>query len=407
MTATAGCAGSTAQAKERKGVRQEIGTGNARELARSDLGFGLRLLESWCKEAPKRNIVFSPSSLAAGLGMVALGAKDKTAEEMSRVLGLPADPLASMRDRTLAIREIPGVQTSDRIWADDKVDTDQSFLDALMTGYEAGLQVLPIESDAKGAANAINKSVADDTKGLIKDLVSPKQLDDVGWVLTDTIHLKADWKSKFEPDSTETRKFTTAEGPQHDVKFVRGDSDLYGTATGDGWTSVTLPYAGDRLEAVALLPDQSDTDCPELRPRTVQRLTDEAADPTAAKNDDLTPQHQGNVAVTLPKLNLTTKKSMDGLLKALGMPTAFSQDADFSGISPNATRLEFVQHAAALKLDEKGTEAAAATAVGVRQVSGTVIRKEVTFDRPFVLLIRDTKTGEPLFLSRIADPAQH
>ena len=97
---------------------------------------------------------------------------------------------------------------------------------------------------------------------------------------------------------------------------------------------------------------------------------------------------------------------MDGELKKLGMAPAFSDSADFTGLSPMAGQIGFVQQAATLKVGEKGTVAAAAAAVGIAAPAGRAVTREVDFNRPYLLLVTDTRTGEPLFLAKVANPAQ-
>jgi serpin B len=106
----------------------------------------------------------------------------------------------------------------------------------------------------------------------------------------------------------------------------------------------------------------------------------------------------------MPKVDLSTHAEMNDLLIKLGMDQAFSDSADFTGLSPAALKISKVHHAATLRVDEKGTEAAAATAVEMEVVSAPVIQETVAFDKPYVLMIRDDRTGQPLFIARVADP---
>ena len=110
-------------------------------------------------------------------------------------------------------------------------------------------------------------------------------------------------------------------------------------------------------------------------------------------------------SITLPKVNLDSQVSMKPLLTALGMGVAFTTAADFTGLSPHACCIGLVEHAATLSVGEKGTVASAATAVGVAPTAAQVLPPQVLFDRPYLMLVTDSATGEPLFMARVANPA--
>jgi serine protease inhibitor len=110
-------------------------------------------------------------------------------------------------------------------------------------------------------------------------------------------------------------------------------------------------------------------------------------------------------SVAFPKVNLATQLSMKPVLTRLGMGVAFTPAADFTGLSRQACCIGFVEHAATLDIGEKGTVASAATAVGVEPTAGHVLPPQVRFDRPYLLVVTDGTTGEPLFVARVADPA--
>jgi serpin B len=333
--------------------------------------------------------VFSPSTLASSLGMAYLGAHGATAAAMARVLHLPATTgnEAGLRARTRALASLDGpnvqVSGSNEVW--DAQPSLPSYLNALATAYQAGAGHLP--ADPGQAATEINDAIAKATGGQITNLLSPDQLRGIGWVLTSAMYLKAKWATPFEAAMTEQLPFTTASRTRIEAPFMTADGVRTGSA--DGWTSVVLPYQGGKLSLVAMLPPAAGSSC----------AVPSAGATAALASGAIT----GSVA--LPKVDLRTKEEASGLLKALGMGIAFGQGADFTGISANACCIGFVQQAATLRLDEKGTVASAAAATGVvptsmRQPSGP----QVVFNRPYLLLIT-TSGGEPLFLARVANPA--
>jgi serpin B len=368
----------------------------AADFGRADTDFGLAVLRELQAKNARGNLVFSPTSLANGLGMAYLGARGDTATAMAAGLRLPAtgQPLvAGLRDRTHALRGLNAdkvqVAVSDNVWADRTLETEPAFLDALTTGYDAGLRRLDILRDPEGARAAINDTIKQDTRGHIPDLLPSGALSGMGWVLTDAVYLKADWARPFEARSSRDATFHTAGGGTVRTRFMNG-SGTYGYARAAGWTAVDLPYAGGKLSMLALLPDQDGT---VLDTAALDQVT-----------GALTP---ASMALALPKVDLRWRGELTPVLTALGMGPAFRAGADFTGVSTDADRIGFVMHAATMAVDEKGTEASAATAVGLR---ATAIARppelKVTFDRPYVLVVRDTTTGEPLFVARVTDPSR-
>jgi serpin B len=168
-----------------------------------------------------------------------------------------------------------------------------------------------------------------------------------------------------------------------------------------GWTAVSLPYRGRKLAMIALLPPAgpaaSPGGCPALSAGTLGQLTTALARGAGGG----TP---GETAIALPKVSLRSSASMQKLLTSLGLGIAFGQGADFTGLSPQACCITTVIHAATLAVSEQGTVASAATAVGIAPTAEPVTLNRVVFDRPYLLLVTDTATGEPLFLARVANP---
>jgi serine protease inhibitor len=370
-----------------------------RALGAADTAFGLDLLGAWCRQDPAANIVFSPESLASGLGMAYLGARGSTARAMAAVLHLPASGAAleaGLRARTEALRALDGpgvtVAGSDRVWANPSLLPLRSYLGAVAAGYGASVGRAPLLTDPARAAQQIDAAIAAATRGHIPQLLGPDSLDGIAWVLTDALYLDADWATPFQASQTRPEQFTTAAGQQVSAEFLRGSG--FRLASAGGWTAVSLPYRGGKLTMTALLPDSGSRGCPALSAATMGSLTTALAGPGS-----------GLTAIALPKVTLQSSASMDTLLAGLGMGIAFSGDADFAGLSPQACCIGLVQHAATLAVAEKGTVGSAATAVGILPTAVSVPVSQVVFDRPYLLLVSATGTGEPLFLARVADPA--
>ncbi|MCP2339560.1 serpin family protein [Actinomadura rupiterrae] len=397
-TGVAACGDQGPKAHELRGAVTGVAPGDPRPLGRADTAFGFGLLSAWCGTDPNANIVLSPSSIASSLGMVQQGARGRTAVAMARTLHLPSgDLLPGLRARTNEMRSLGNKKVTarfaDQIWADSGVPTDKGYLDKLATGYDAGLKTLDIAADPDGARKTINAQIKKDTGGKIPELLPPGQLrSDTGWVLTDAVHLKAEWQTRFGHASP--GRFTASGGRSVQVQLMNAKS-RFGYARSAGWQAVDLPYAGGRLRMTALLPDAASQGCPSLTGATFDRLTGALSTGT-------------DVDVTMPKVDLSSRRELTPLLTKLGMGIAFSDSADLRGISPKAGKIAFVQHAATLDIDEKGTEGAAATGTGITALAAPAPSYKITvvFDRPYLVVVRDGKSGEPLFMARVADPAR-
>jgi serpin B len=204
--------------------------------------------------------------------------------------------------------------------------------------------------------------------------------------------MDARWLAPFDPGQTERGTFTTQPGTPVTAQYMHKSRPVPWNAA-DGWTGAWLSYQGGKLGMLAILPPAGAGSC---------------AVPSAAGLAALTRAvlvNQGPGAMLgLPRLDISSNARMDDELKALGMAQAFGPSADFTALSPQAASIAFVQQAATLKVDEKGTVGAAAAAVGAMPASGFA-GKELDFNRPYLLLVTDLQTGEPVFLAKVANPA--
>ena len=374
----------------------------------ADTAFGLDVLGAWCRADPQANLVLSPSSLASGLGMAYLGARGATAQAMAGVLHLPAAGgqalEAGLQARSAALRGLDGprvtVDAADQVWADPSLTTSRSYLDSVATGYDAGVAQAPLLRSPDQATQEIDRAIAAATHGLIPQLLAPGSLRGIGWVLTDALYLKASWAAPFQASRTGPGSFTTAPGQQVSAQFMNGGP--YAAASADGWTAVWLPYGGGRLAMMALLPPAGPGGCALPTAAQLGTLTTTLTAHGAAGGPPLLTRD-----ISLPKVNLQDQVSMRGLLADLGMGVAFTGAADFARLSPQACCIGLVEHAATLQVGEQGTVASAATGVGVIASAGRAgLLPPVTFDRPYLMVVTDRTTGEPLFMARVADPTR-
>lgn len=385
-----------------------------RSFGAGDTAFGLSLLSALCRGQPGTNVLISPVSLETGLGMAYLGARGATAAAMARVLHLPASGrglIAGLRARRALLASLnrPGVTfaESNRLWADPSLVTNRSFAAALREGYRAGVTHVPLLSAPSRARVQINAAVAAQTHGHIGNLLPAGSIPPhkVGWVLTNALYLDAAWQHRFDRAKTAPGPFRTGTGSVVTVQYMHGGGYGYAaTATGPAatslrnrWTATSLGYRGGRLAMLALLPPATAPGQPGSA-RGCQ-VPDVAQLRTLI--NALAAPGEGH-PIALPKISLASSEPLKSVLNGLGMAIAFSPRANFGGISPQAWRLGFVQHAATLSVNENGAVATAATAVGAQP---TALPLPLIFDRPYLLIIRDTLTGEPLMIAWVANPA--
>ncbi|MBB4905123.1 serpin family protein [Actinophytocola algeriensis] len=346
--------------------------------------FGLDLLTAPTL-ADRPNLVVSPVSASLALQMIGAGAAGETAAQMAKVLHLPDGARAQLPafDQT-------DLKVSNTAWAQQGLELKPGYRDTLRDRFGTSMRTADFRADPGEARREINRTVADQTAGKITDLFPDNAItEDSRLVLTNALYLKAGWAREFPAEGTTDQPFTRADGTTVTVPMMHNDPadevDL-GYAEGPGYQVVTLPYKGGGMAFTVIVPGTVDA----LRGKGIDAILGEV--------------RPAPVALALPRF--TTRSAMDltETLTAAGMPLAFSDAADFGGITDDAQlRIDSVQHKTFVRIDEKGTEAAAATGVDAHAVSAPVVHT-VTVDRPFLFVITDTATGAPLFLGRIADP---
>lgn len=363
-------------------------------LAAADTEFGLDLLHQLCAAKPNSNVLLSPASIAVALDLAYAGARGQTAAEIGRVLHQPAygpalvDALATRRQRMAPLAG--QLRQRDTVWADQRVRPSKSYLDDVRTAQDVGVRRVDFR-DPDNARETINDEVARQTGGLVKELLPPTSVDgDTRLVLADTLHLSARWQTPFDSKDTRPEAFARADGRRVQVPFMSSRQSVHTVQTA-GLTAAELPYRGGRLSLLLLLPSDPKAGCATLTSGTLRSVSSKLV--------------KAERIVRLPKLRLDQHPDLDPALRALGMRSPYVPGlADFGGITSSPPLLvKTVQHAAVMRVDEKGTVAGAATGAVVGIVSMPPV---ISFDRPFALLLRDRGTGEPLFLGWVADPSQ-
>jgi serpin B len=350
----------------------------------------------------RSNLALSPASISQALAMVFPGARGMTASQIARSLEfrLPPGRLGAAfnaADRSLVNVNGPDVtlNVANAVYGQSGQRFRQAFLGVLARDYGAGLRTADFERDPASARSDINAWVSDQTRGKIPELLGPGDVDpSTRLMLVNAVYLKARWLKPFTKQSTFPAVFHAPGGA---VKVpTMHQTGTFGYKQGAGYQALELPYRGGRLAFDVLLPS----------PGGLQSLLSRLAGsgPLAL----LAGLKRQQLQLALPKFRLDTRFELAAVLEALGMRLAFEPGrADLSGIAgnPGGLYVKSVVHEAYLSVDEAGTEAAAATGVGI---SPTAIaappRIDVVIDRPFAFVLRDIKTGAVLFTGVVSRP---
>ncbi len=357
------------------------------------------------------NLIFSPYSISLALAMTYAGARTETESQMANTLHyvLPQvrlHPTFNTLDLKLEdqgqsqsmVFQPLQLNIANGIWAQQDHPFQPAYLDLIAENYGAGVHLADFVNKADAARQEINQWVSDQTKDKIKDLIPQSSLDaSTRMVLANAIYFKAFWQNQFDPNSTQDTAFTLLDGLQIQVKMMFNSMDGIPYGGGSGYQAIELPYQGDTAAMDIIVPDQG-------------KFNEIEASLDLQKFDDvLVGLQSSNVVLGLPKFTYSSQFGLADTLKSIGMTDAFDpQQADFSGMDGQRDLyIGNVIHKAFVAVDEKGTEAAAATAVIMRAASapaGDIIR--LTIDRPFIFVIRDVKSRQILFIGRVLNPLQ-
>jgi serpin B len=278
----------------------------------------------------------------------------------------------------------------DSIWGSFQIKFVPAFLDTLAVNYGAGVRLADFAANPEAARSAINGWVDQETEDRIKDLLPVGSIDsNTAFVLVNAVYFHAGWQFPFEAAETLSATFHGAAGDAQ-VDLMKSDH-LIGYAEGDGWQAVDIPYAGSQLSMTAILPA-------DIKAFEAKLSGDQLVGVVGAL-------HPADVNLSIPKFTIAGASfSLKTALQARGMTNAFGDGADFSGITTaQPVQLADVYHQAFVAVDEKGTEAAAATA-GFGEFTSATTPATIVLDRPFVFFIRDRPTGAVVFLGRLLAP---
>lgn len=354
-------------------------------------------------KATVTNVVISPYSVSTALAMTYNGAVGKTKNEMQQVLGYEGlsdesvnKQSASLSKSLMQVDPLSELAVANALFAKQDAVFNQNFINTNRKYYNAKLEALNFANANNYAINKINDWVKENTKGKIPTILD-KVPKDVILYLVNAIYFKGTWLNEFKKSETQTADFKLANGTTKSVQMMNRSAKML-HLQGDNFQAVMLPYKDNRLQMCIFLPSQNSNIT-----SLIARFNEQSWQQWLSKFSN----KQGHLA--LPRFKVEYKAELSKVLKEAGMPCAFNEDcADFKKMIDQDVFISRVLHRTYLEVNEKGTEAAAATAVEMMP-RGAFVNPTPPFnmicDRPFVIAIRDQRTGAILFMGAIVDPA--
>ncbi len=356
---------------------------------------------------PGKNLAFSPASLSIAFAMVATGARGETATQIAKVLRFGSDTEGVANawgrlSRALTAPERPvKVRIANRLFGERTYAFLPGYLEKTKSVFDAPLEPVDFKTAAEPARTRINAWVEERTEKRIRDLLPPRALDELTrLVLVNAIYFLADWEDPFEKARTREDDFTLAGGAKKKVRMMHGSTSAR-FAKVDGAKVLDLAYVGHDVVMRFVVPSTNDGLAALEKSLTADKLASYGKALATTQVD-----------MSIPRFEIASDAiPLADHLVALGMPIAFDKDkADFSGIASPADPRERLHvskvfHKAFVKVDEKGTEAAAATAIAMGAGGGMPPKAEpFVADRPFLFFILERSSGLVLFAGRVAEP---
>jgi len=372
----------------------------AQEVIDANNQFALELYTELSKNG-KENIFYSPYSIFAALGMTYEGAKGETKDEIKSVFHFPED--STLRPNFAKIyndinknEEDYELRTGNALWVQKDYPFLEDYINIVVKYYGGKASNLDFVKETEKSRQTINSFIEEQTNNKIKDLIPKGVLDYLTrLVLTNAIYFKGTWQWEFNPKNTEEVDFkiTPTDIVKVPMMYMKPEKAKFNYADLEDLQILELPYKGEKISMLILLPKDNLED---IQPLTIEKLKEWKSQMKKETLDE----------IYLPKFEFDTKYFMKEILSDMGMPTAFEMDADFSGMDgTKSLYIKEVIHQAYVKVDEKGTEAAAATGV-VMELTSIMPKNIFRADHPFIFIIQQNDTGNILFLGRVNDPTK-
>jgi serpin B len=374
-----------------------------RAVAQSEQAFTVALLKQL--NSSTTNLSVSPASLAIALSMLQNGAVGATEQRIAATLRSASLSTATQNAgwagltaqwAQAAAKDKITLQSANSLWVQTGLPLQARFMADLAKYYATGVWQVDYARDLDAATAAINTWTKQQTHGKITKLFQDGQLTTVTvLVLANAVYFNAAWQTPFDPHLTGDGPFTLADGAQTTAKFMTTERSPGATVVvTPTYQAVQLPYTGGRFAALAVMPTGTSlaTFTANLSPTSLQSIVTSLTTPPA-------------LDLSMPRFTTSSSTDLNATLRALGMPGAFTDAADFSALSPTPTEVQSVEQRIYLSVGEKGTEAAAATGISAVATSLPEGLVSIHLDHPFLFLVRDMVTGAILFASQINNPA--
>jgi serpin B len=375
-------------------------------LIDGNTAFGVQAYRALGGAMAGKNVFFSPYSVSIALAMAYAGAAGSTATEMANALHytLPPEQLHPAFDALaldLASRSSDvALLVATSLWGYTKENYRQTFLDTIASDYGAGVRLEDFAADPEGSRSEINAWVSDETDRKIANLLGPGAIEPrTRLVLVDAIYFRGDWQTPFNANLTQPASFARENADAVNVPTMRSSNLGVPFAQTDAYDAVELPYKGGQVAMDIVVPRSGSLGSFD------DGLTVESLQAIVGGM-----KKAGTVALSLPKFTIHgNATSLKPMLQGFGMKLAFDpMRADFSGIADDPSgdlSIDDVVHEAYVQVDERGTEAAAATGAVITASAIQEPQAAIRVDRPFFFALRDLPTGTFLFVGRVMDPS--
>lgn len=367
------------------------------QLVAGNTRFGFKLLQQIQKQQAEENVFISPPSIAAALFVAYNGAQEETRQAIAQTLEVQGMSIEALNRGNAGLKaalensdEKVKVAIANSLWLNQDASFQPDFLQKIGEYYGAKLTQLDFSDPA--AISNINDWVSQNTNSKIQKIVQDIDPQTI-LLIVNAIYFKGSWSQEFDKSATQDLRFTLLDGTQkqHPLMSQSGDYPYYEQ---ERFQAISLPYGEGRWSFYVFLPKKNTS-----LESFYESLTAENWENWMNEFRSLPG------SIVLPRFTLEYDTTLNDSLKALGMEVAFDQNrADFSGMTSERAFVNEVRHKTFVEVNEEGTEAAAATSVGIVVTSVPPPPFEMTVDRPFFCAIRDNKTGTILFMGSIVDP---
>lgn len=354
--------------------------------------------------AKNRNTFFSPYSISCAFAMTWAGARGQTEKEIAQALHFPLTQEnlhRSLNALDFSIKKSAKtcgfeLNVVNQLWGEKSFTIQPEYLRLISVIYGAGIRLLDFRNQPEPSRLIINEWVRKQTYNRIADLIPKDGINDsTKLVITNAIYFKAQWEHQFNSKNTSNGKFTTSTGDFVQAQFMSQCAEFFAVKTNE-YQVVSLPYRGKEISMLVIMPESGKMESveSELSGAFIQSVTNSLS--------------MEEIKLRLPKFKFTTNSiNLNPILISLGMLVPFQPSADFSGIDgKKEIIITDVYHKAFISVNEKETEAAAATTLIMGSGGMPQPPPVYSFDRPFIFLIRDNKTGTILFMGKINDPTK-